>query len=83
MLNQEDAMGSTAMMFKALADENRLLLLRLLLRRNQACHCFRHFGAGDQFNRISNGIKQCGIILGQIFHVCHLKFCATKYNASL
>ena len=27
-------MGSTAMMFKALADENRLLLLRLLLRRN-------------------------------------------------
>ena len=34
MLNQEDAMGSTAMMFKALADENRLLLLRLLLRRN-------------------------------------------------
>lgn len=27
MLNQEDAMGSTAMMFKALADENRLLLL--------------------------------------------------------
>lgn len=27
-------MGSTAMMFKALADENRLLLLHLLLRRN-------------------------------------------------
>lgn len=30
-------MGSTAMMFKALADENRLLLLRLLRAATVAC----------------------------------------------